>query len=919
MFVESLQMFLTILFINLGVTNGFTLGVVAKQNIDVLEGATNVTLTCPVIGAANPVTYKWTFNGQLISMLRDPAPSHFIIGPNSLLITTVVKKIQGKFVARVTDATGAAAECSFNVQVYYGPTFTSLSRRTVAAKTGDNITLTCTANSHPAPAIYWLKDSRQLGYTNNVDMVGGVLNFKSISVYDIGQYQCNASNSYGSVVSEVITVKVEVTLSIAEVPSNPYSLTQDSNQRLVCNFTGYPPPIVTWYKGNAQMSRGARYSILTGQSKQNAWAVLAFRGVTMADAGTYRCMAVQDQATPLSYTFKATVAIPPTIVSMHVREKSIKVGMPVTLACKATGMPQPTYSWYHDQQEVVFGKHYQWGRNGGDLVIPRSFPYDHGTYSCMATNVAGMAKSATTLLIVEGLKFSQQPPEHVTVLVGSTQDILCQVEGNTNVMRIGWYLGTHKIQHCETYIGHVKYTRKPCTISADQGTLHLRGVRRTDRGNYTCKVTELGLPITLEATTYINVVDPVVFIKEPPRLVEEDNHGSVTLECQVRGDPPPEIIWLKDGQQMTQSGKHKINGGKLTLAHLHVSDSAIYSCFAFNKESQGTRECRVHVRTPPGILNVTITPGHMEADVFWQVKNNGGYNVVSVNLEYRKVKAGGWRILRDVSSSQKHTYKITNLEPISKYELNIWASNKLGNGVISTHQFVTLREQQDASGHFKNNAKSIIILGSVLCLFLCLIVIGFFYFYQRKKQSCFATGITALREDTRILVKHQHSLHRHTNPVFDPKTVTNETVELNEVRGNEVQSNTKESKKSTKSSLRKEKKQAKKTSDVVGIDNVMVETELHEPGGSPSQNKRTVHFDEQPAIQENNCCNNINNHNNKHCDSPVSDEYSSSSSDDFDDWSIANEYSSNCQPITDSSDDSSSGSDSYVFSSDFSN
>lgn len=51
-----------------------------------------------------------------------------------------------------------------------------------------------------------------------------------------------------------------------------------------------------------------------------------------------------------------------------------------------------------------------------------------------------------------------------------------------------------------------------------------------------------------------------VFIKEPPNRVDFSNTTGAVVECSARGNPPPEIIWVRsDGTAVGDvPGKHKI-------------------------------------------------------------------------------------------------------------------------------------------------------------------------------------------------------------------------------------------------------------------------------------------------------------------------------------------------------------------------
>ena len=72
---------------------------------------------------------------------------------------------------------------------------------------------------------------------------------------------------------------------------------------------------------------------------------------------------------------------------------------------------------------------------------------------------------------------------------------------------------------------------------------------------------------------------------------------SVTLPCDVMGNPPPSITWLKDGQALGLSGRNYYtnpNGG-LVIQQMSLTDEAEYTCMASNVAGNSTRDIRITI------------------------------------------------------------------------------------------------------------------------------------------------------------------------------------------------------------------------------------------------------------------------------------------------------------------------------------
>ena len=69
--------------------------------------------------------------------------------------------------------------------------------------------------------------------------------------------------------------------------------------------------------------------------------------------------------------------------------------------------------------------------------------------------------------------------------------------------------------------------------------------------------------------------------------------SSITLPCEVTGDPEPEVSWTKNGQRISETDPHYLmrESGSLDIFTVDPHDTGTYSCTAIN--IAGSREKRI--------------------------------------------------------------------------------------------------------------------------------------------------------------------------------------------------------------------------------------------------------------------------------------------------------------------------------------
>ncbi|XP_064612925.1 uncharacterized protein LOC135476735 isoform X2 [Liolophura sinensis] len=146
--------------------------------------------------------------------------------------------------------------------------------RNVTVRSGESVTLTCSASSIPEPSYYWFLNEEMYG-------TGGSLTLTVVTSEDAGEYVCVAGNHVANVTSDpaIVTVISPPTV-LSQPPSRIEALVGDKVV-IVCSISASPEANITW--------RLVSDDAFKVENKS-----LVLLSVQESDAGAYRCDAANE-------------------------------------------------------------------------------------------------------------------------------------------------------------------------------------------------------------------------------------------------------------------------------------------------------------------------------------------------------------------------------------------------------------------------------------------------------------------------------------------------------------------------------------------------------------------------------------------------------------------------------------------------
>uniref|UniRef100_A0A8C9S1D9 Palladin n=1 Tax=Scleropages formosus TaxID=113540 RepID=A0A8C9S1D9_SCLFO len=268
----------------------------------------------------------------------------------------------------------------------------------------------------------------------------------------------------------------------------------------------------------------------------------------------------------------------PPRFTQKLKSQEVSEGSPIRLECRVTGNPRPVVRWFCEGRELHHCPDIQISRDRDlhALVIAEAFEDDTGRYTCVASNCLG-ADNTSAEVYIEGA--SGKGVAH---------------RRDAAVKRLSGVSGSSLIAALTK-----RAESRSVSVSA---FVHMSGVTRT--------------PQSLSHThTHTHTLAEAACPKPNPLLQDARAHEGqvVVLECRVRGTPPLQVHWFREGQQIQDSPDFRILQKKprsaaepeeictLVIAETFPEDGGLFTCTATNRFGSSSSAAQLTIQPANGV------------------------------------------------------------------------------------------------------------------------------------------------------------------------------------------------------------------------------------------------------------------------------------------------------------------------------
>ncbi|VDM36482.1 unnamed protein product [Toxocara canis] len=494
-------------------------------------------------------------------------------GHHTLVIKEARLEDIGTYSCKATNKAGTVeTKANFAVQESVeAPIFTEgLSE--VAVQEFETANLSVTVVGKPEPEVQWFKDGAPVNI-DNVHVISKkeengqhTLTIKQARLEDSGTYSCKAVNKAGTTETKAnFAVQESVEAPIFTEGLSEVAVQEFETANLSVTVVGKPEPEVQWFKDGAPVNIDNVHVI--SKKEENGQHTLTIKQARLEDSGTYSCKAVNKAGT---IETKAMFAVEEELMAPTFEEElhefEVSQGDKVEISCTVVGKPEPEVKWTKNGVEVhidnshIIKKSDEHGKH--TLVIADVNKKDIGTYSCVASNKAGEAKTTGELKFPKyGFEKMQEeevkpmfiePLQTHSVKEGETTSFECRVNVESNAeitwLRDGKPLGESAnlvIEELEK--GLLKLTVLNATTE-DVGTYSCEAVNKSGKA-----ATEAKLNLSYATTREEHVEDEsalIGFVKPISDVVVEEG-AAAKLECALEATlKDVKVEWSKDGKSV---------------------------------------------------------------------------------------------------------------------------------------------------------------------------------------------------------------------------------------------------------------------------------------------------------------------------------------------------------------------------------
>jgi len=310
----------------------------------------------------------------------------------------------------------------------------------------------------------------------------------------------------------------------------------------------------------------------------------------------------------VKYVYDYSIALPKIVPFSF--DDPMSSGDAAQVTCSVSSGDQPLkFTWSFKGQDVAVlsgVSTVDGGRKASMLIIDPLGALHSGNYTCTVRNPAGVANYTSELRINGNLTHMFNLPFLVLpklvpfsfdepMYSGDAAQVTCLVASGDQPLEISWLFENESV----SVLPGVTITK----VGSKTSLLLIDPVRGLHRGNFTCTASNHAGSSNYTAALHINGTEhffPAVTPKIVPFLFDDpmSTGEAAQVTCLVSiGDPPLEIWWSFDGQNITA-----MQGVSVTKLGQKASSLLIDPVQASHR---GNYSCTV--RNPAGVVNYTAS------------------------------------------------------------------------------------------------------------------------------------------------------------------------------------------------------------------------------------------------------------------------------------------------------------------------
>nr|XP_023403773.1 contactin-6 isoform X6 [Loxodonta africana] len=426
--------------------------------------------------------------------------------------------------------------------------------------------------------------------------------------------------------------------------------------------------------------------------------------LNVSDSGIYQCAAENKYQIIYANAELKVLASAPNFSKNPIKKVSVvQVGGDISIECKPIAFPRAAVSWKRGTENLRQSKRV-FLIEDGSLKIYNVTRSDAGSYTCIATNQFGVAKSTGSLVVKERTVITI-PPSKMDVTVGESIVLPCQVSHDPSIEVVFVWSFNGDIIDLKKGVTHFE------RIGGESaGDLMIRNIQLNHSGKYMCTV-QTTLEI-LSAVADIIVRGP----PGPPEDVRVEHISSSTSQLSWRPGPdnnsPIQIFTIQTrtpfslGWQAVSTVPEILNGKTYNATVVGLSPWVEYefrvvagNSIGIGEPSKPSELLRTKASVPV-VAPTNINGGggsRSELVITWEsipeeLQNGEGFGYI---VMFRPVGSTTWTKERVLSvESSRFIYRNESIIPLSPFEVKVGVYNNEGEGSLSTASIVYSGEDE---------------------------------------------------------------------------------------------------------------------------------------------------------------------------------------------------------------------------------